>query len=238
MFSLQTAAPAVRDLIWWAWWIPVSCSHFLLPAPSGRSGSRFEIASGTSPDFLLLWLSCCWILADDNLFDKTVYSDIAFFSFQTLSLFCTSLPNLPALIFREFSHPLCSFWPHHHSIICVFLFFWLPLWSPSLSTLIPFNSFSILSFTRWLFFSVMLVLSSLSSGQLPAQTSCLTSYTCKAFWRNTLKQWSSALLFHPCPSSLILPRRHFFLLSLTHLTNAYISQLQLFQGHITTGAPL
>lgn len=88
------------------------------------------------------------------------------------------------------------------------------------------------------FFSVMLVLSSLSPGQLPAQTSCLTSYTCKAFWRNTLKQWSSALLFHPCPSSLILPRRHFFLLSLTHLTNAYISQLQLFQGHITTGAPL
>lgn len=113
---------------------------------------RFEIAAGTSPNFQLLRLSCCWISADDNHFDNTVYSGFTFFSFQTLSPFCTSLPNLPPLIFCEFSHPLRSFWPHYHSIVWVFLFFWLPLWSPSLSTLMPFNFFSILSFTRWIFF--------------------------------------------------------------------------------------
>ena len=77
-------------------------------------------------------------------------------------------------------------------------------------------------------------LSSLVSSQLPAWKSRLSSHSCKAFWRNKLKQWSvlcysthlspSKYSCFASPCTLILSREHFSLLPLTDSTDAYLSR--------------
>jgi len=58
--------------------------------------------------------------------------------FQALQLFFTLLPSLPCLVFCDSSHLLCSFHPHHCSIVGLHLV-GLPLLPVASLKCFPFN---------------------------------------------------------------------------------------------------